>query len=360
MDWVKFSRLSKVSGMRTYNIALFLTLFGFLLLTSCVDEDLVKKGNEIKEGIPVSLRLPFAPDEPIKIETKAGEASTNIDDLYVLIFDKNGNRLRGEHGGGYVSLTPGSNSITLLTTSGIRYIYGVANLTTSTLAITQDMLDDISNVEALKNYSMSLQQEGINETTGKFLMSGFCTLKGDNELDNAPLCAISEKGDLTTVSGTETPVLKLKRLQSRIKFNVTTGGRTTGFILTSFSVMNIPTGTTLYEDNRVMNTTSSGWFSSENNKTLDGGSRSFSFYMLENKQQKQGGAFPSGSNNEVYKYRADESYAPAKGTYIVLKGAYEGTEDKYENGVVVSKGQPVQASVVYYIYLGYVGNVIDD
>lgn len=351
--------------MKKYSLGLFLTLFGVLFLTSCVDEDLVKKGEKVKEGIPVTLKLPFASDKPVKIETRAGENTTYVDNLYILIFDGEGKRLAGEAGGGLVDLAPESTSITLSTTSGYRYIYGVANLSTSTLEITRSALDTISTTDQLKDLPIVLKENGINETTGKFLMSGFCSEANDNSLTNPALCAISDNGSADkadiVIDGTDAvPVLKLQRLQSKIKFNVKTGEKVKSFVLTSFSVMNIPTSTPLYEDKTVNTTSPEYWFNIEENKTLDAGSRGFTFYMLENKQQKKDEAFPDGNANVIYKSRSDSKYAPEKGTYIILKGAYEGPGDKYENGEVVAEGQPVQASVVYYIYLGYVDNVLED
>lgn len=329
-----------------------------LLLSACTDE-LEKKATDVKEGVPVVVKLAFIPDEPIKIETKAGEVTTHVKNLYALIFDSEGIRLPGEYGGGLVSVNQNSTSVHLSTTSGKRYIYGVANLTTSTLEIEKAELDQIKSVDALKRLSLTLKEKGIHESTGQFLMSGFCTGKADTHLEEAPLCSISLDGTITA-GGTETLVLKLKRIQSRIKFEVTTGGRAKSFVLTSYSVLHIPTECPLYEDwTQQAITTSSEWFNVENNKTLDGGSKSFSFYMLENKQQKRMD-FPVVETKDANKYRADATYAPEKGTCIVLRGAYEGTEDKYEGGKVVVGNQPVQASVVYYIYLGYVNKVLDD
>lgn len=340
----------------------FTFLLGLCIFVSCTDEDEVRRN--VTEGIPVTLRLPFAPDGPVKIETRAGENVTYVDNLYILIFDKDGKRLSGDSGGGLVSLAPNSTNINLTTSSGLRYIYGVANLSTSTLEVDEVTLDNITNVDQLKTLSLTLNQPEINESTGKFLMSGFCAAPNDNSLESPSLCELSvnknAESDNIKIEGTdETPVLKLQRLQSKIKFNVKTGHNVTSFVVTSFSVKNIPASTPLYEDKTKTTTSADKWFDSEENKTMDAGSKGFTFYMLENKQQKKSKEFPKGSNDENYKYRSDAEYAPGKGTYVVLKGAYEGPGNKYEKEDQY-ESQPVQASVVYYIYLGYVDDNLDD
>lgn len=341
----------------------FTFLLGLCIFVSCTDEDEVRRN--VKEGIPVTLRLPFAPDGPVKIETRAGENVTYVDNLYILIFDKDGKRLSGDSGGGLVSLAPNSTNINLTTSSGLRYIYGVANLSTSTLEVDKAVLDKITKVDQLKTLSLTLNQPEINESTGKFLMSGFCAAPNDNSLESPSLCELSvnekaESDNIWIEGSSETPVLKLQRLQSKIKFNVKTGQNVTSFVVTSFSVMNIPESSSLYEDKAVTTTTPQTWFDSKENKTMDAGSKGFTFYMLENKQQKKNSAFPSGTNNEIYKYRSDAEYAPEKGTYVVLKGAYEGPGNKYGETENDYQPQNVQASVVYYIYLGYVDDNLDD
>lgn len=347
----------------------FTFLLGLCIFVSCTDEDEVRRN--VKEGIPVSVKLSFAKEAEAVIETRAqGESdiSENVSDLYVLIFNKEGKRVPGDF---YYENLQSSGSIQLETTSGERYIYGVANLSTNLLSVTKEELNGIKTREDLKNLQLTLRDNSVDILDGKFLMSGFFT--ADNTDNDAPLCVINENGTVTVNSSSGK--IRLKRLQSRVTFQIgiADGGDVVSFTPESFTLVNVPKNTVLYEADKV-NDTNGSFFTTESNQDIK--NNAFSFYMLENKQQMKS-SYPDNvsGNEELYELRSKKDpegskegeghfvYASDNATYVKLKGHYKGYGTKYsgEDGDRKADGkQLVDADVTYYIHLGYVGNDATD
>lgn len=349
-------------------IRLFSFLLGISVLFACADEDLIKKGSEVVEGRATTIRLSFKPEEPEKIETKAALLENRVQNLYVFIFDaQSGEKITGQY---FPSLGNEENGAVMLeTTSGLRHIYGVANLSTDAFEYSVDELDKIQNETQLLQKEMTLKQNSIRNLGGYYFMTGFYT---DNEkAETAPACNIKEDGTIeiqsleSTTSGTQ--AIKLKKLHSKITFNIglseDNNRLATAFTLHSYSIINIPKKSALYESSPLAST---NYFEVKDEKTFSQGGNGFVFYMLENKQT---------AKNEItdYENREDKNpngtwvNAPDQSTYVVLHGNYKGKAIKYDNQkkpITNENGEnvlyDVDADVTYYIHLGYVKNIASD
>lgn len=360
--------------MKRYNLGILKVLLALVLLASCSDEELARKGKNVPEGIPVSAKLSFAKEAEAVIETRAqGESglSEQVSDLYVLIFNKDGKRIPGDF---YFSDVQSSTSIEIETTTGERYIYGIANLSTNLLSVTKEELDNITTKVQLEELPMKLAQQSVDIVDGKFLMSGFFTTEGAYDEDS-PLCAIDENGSVSvpTTDGPSAGKIWLKRLQSRVKFvvSIAEDKDVISFTPESFALVNVPEEATLYDTKA---NTQGTFFTVDYNQDIK--NNTFSFYMLQNRQQMKG-YYPEDavSNEAKYELRSKKDpegskegegefvYAPDHATYVKLKGHYKGYGTKYQGEDGDRKPgdkQLVDADVTYYIHLGYVGNDATD
>jgi len=309
-----------------------------LAVVSCTDE----KEINVKEGVAVDAKLSVGATSFEKIETKV--ADEYIADLYVMIFDESGNLVTHAYYSGRTGL---EGDISIKTTSGKRYIYGVANLTSANLTISQSTLDAVSTLSQLKQLMMTLSSSTIGNADGKYLMSGFWCVDATSE--TADKCVINTNGSVTATDGTSTGSLKFKRLQSRITFKVTYGGNASKFTITEVNIKNIPNNSKLSEDGT--GTVSSGYFNVDKLAT-NAGNTSFTFYMLENKQTAKGTLTKYTDREE--RSNGNWIYAPDNATYVEIKGHYVGTADRYVDGKKTIKPSSVDADVVYYVHLGNV------
>jgi len=309
-----------------------------LAVVSCTDE----KEINVKEGVAVDAKLSVGATSFEKIETKV--ADEYIADLYVMIFDESGNLVTHAYYSGRTGL---EGDISIKTTSGKRYIYGVANLTSANLTISQSTLAAISTLSQLKQLMMTLNSSTIGNADGKYLMSGFWCVDATSE--TAEKCIINTNGGVTSTDGTSTGSLKFKRLQSRITFKVTYGGNASKFTITEVNIKNIPNNSKLSEDGT--GTVSSGYFNVDKLAT-NAGNTSFTFYMLENKQTAKGTLTKYTDREE--RSNGNWIYAPDNATYVEIKGHYVGTADRYVDGKKTIKPSSVDADVVYYVHLGNV------
>lgn len=341
-------------------ISLFLV--GILLAMACTDEKIVKN-TDVEEGVAVVAQLKVEPSEFKKIQTRV--ADDYISDLYVIIFDEAGDWVSSDY---FTGLSGLSGNISLRTTSGGRYIYGVANLQTSALSIEKKTLDGIKSVDGLKKMMVSLSEETVGAVDGKFLMYGFWT--NSIETESPELCMIDVNGGINPSTATTTAdnySLKLKRLHSRITFNVTySGNNVQSFKVTEVNLKNIPRISPLAEGQDVNST-----YFDVNKFATNAGNKSFTFYMLENRQTIKN-PYPDTPDpySSFYELREKKNggnwmYAPDHATYVEIKGHYNGKAQKYSDetdaeGNTVRKpvGDPqdVDADVVYYVHLGFVGD----
>lgn len=361
--------------MRRYTYLLFVLGMALLVFFSCNDEELIKGRTTVEEGIPTMARLSFVPQIRQQIDTRASGQESLVKDLYVFIFNEAGDKETARYFPQSEIVEASEGTIRMAVTTGRRYIYGVANLSTNDFQITPEELDRIETRDDLSKMTMRLQNNSIRFLGGYEFMSGFY---GNREsAEDAPVCVIREDGsiDVADNSGSGTSKLWLKRLQSRITFDVGLSEAeerlVTSFTLDSFSVINVPQQSALIESAAAL--TQSTYFSARQQTIFNDGKNNFTFYMLENKLEAKR-TITGYEEREAKEKRDDDvqnwTNAPDNGTYVVLKGRYKGKAIKYtgpddnRTQILNPDGTPatydVNADVAYYIHLGYVNDVASD
>ena len=345
-----------------YSLAFF---FSFLVLVSCSEEKIIN-GADVEEGIPVVLKLSYGIGDPEVVETKSALTDGLVWDLYVLLFDESGKRVYPEDNVSSFTFSGGkSGEISLNTTSGKRYIYGVANVDNAIFKDLQARLDGIKERSELEALPMDLENKVVQFSSERYLMSGFFT-EGTNvetEPEVPLLCNIvaNENGTGSIVGNNNEGLkgsIKLVRLFSVIRFNFSFDGtKVSSFVPTTWDVVNVPASSSLYKNDH--NTTGEFFPNLKLNKysnPVDYRGNTFEFAMLENKQTVTDGVEVSTDND-----REDLSKAPANSTYVVLRGHYIGSGRKYTEGYdgtgtpddhVSDSDAKVEADVEYFIHLG--------
>lgn len=332
-------------------------LFISLLFHACVEEDIIKTSN-VEEGVPVEVNLSFSAPDMATISTRSltDVEENNINDIYVLIFDLKGNRVDGQLFKKGVDFTPtthnsttNTGNLTLKTTSGERRIYGIANVVDNELnGNGQDwllnQLENLSSIQDLEklNVAMDITKSiNIDRVSANMVMSGEFVSRG-NSNSTPGYCEIQpEKGQ--TING----VLNLKRLDSKITFDIRLGKKITKFEPKEYQVFNVPVKSYVLEQKEDAGgiTNSSNYANSiaYNNQFIKeeedtqsasqlGRKYLFTFYQLENlKKSKDYGnekltdykmreaevKESDGSNSGVYKFV--EPFA----TYVQIKAYME-------------------------------------
>lgn len=339
-------------------------LMGVALLLSSCSEDIFPGGSESNEDVTISLAYSDVSPRDIVVNSRATEAEErHLDNLYIYIFDGNGN-LKGYKGiEGADKLNQETSSTTpqeiqgIKTRSGESYIYAVANISTglypvetSSGAVEANKLPINLNEETARagGYDFTLDQLKAlpfkrNNTsidiTSAFLMSGAVQ---DGNLVNITTAGTIASGD---------NAIRLSRIVSKVKFTIKaakTTGVTRSFKLETYDIMNIAVDGSLVgkidgnSRNKTKNVNNNIGNTVRPND-VEAGAQFFEVYLPENLQD----AVHSVTTQEA---REDDSQsiqkeftnAPAKGTYVVLKGKYEET----------TSSSTKSADVTYYVHLG--------
>lgn len=386
------------------HIAILLSI-ATLILGGCVKEQF-GPDTVLKDG-EGWLYMNFGAKDAVQISTKAtlGYASENqILNIYVFIFDKNGNkvfgnwlqsedRLDSENAVKASALdkcwyvantstegTPSRGCLKVKVPAGQNMtVYLITNLNADMVKISSDLLASSVNNEAdLLGFTMQLNQYTVSRNA-YFPMSG--SQKGINVTG-------------TTKNLNEKYELKLKRLDSKINFKFVTGTRPdeNGQVAKSFQalqwkVVNVPVTSRVIEDQDkdaymadpkmstpeqyaeaaqyFFDTDWVNYESAESSKDM-----SFSFYMMENRQTPKDTSFKSyndrsrevktaaGLNSTVHVDYIDKrgrnvsknikQFVNANdfSTYVVVEGRVE--MDLHDD----DKGKVLGADVVYLIHLG--------
>lgn len=347
-------------------------LMGVALLLSSCSEDIFPGGSESNEDVTISLAYSDVSPRDIVVNSRATDAEErHLDNLYIYIFDGNGN-LKGYKGiEGEVNLNQNTSSTTkaeitgIKTRSGESYIYAVANISTGLYPV------ETSNgtVEANKlpinlkedkaragEYDFTLDQLKAltfnrNNTsidiTSAFLMSGAVQ---DGNLVNITTAGKIASGD---------NAIRLSRIVSKVKFTIKAAkekGITRSFKLDTYDIMNIAVDGSLVgkiDGNNRNKTTNvnNNIGNTVRPNDVENDAQFFEVYLPENLQD-------AVHNVTTQAAREDDSQsiqkkftnAPAKGTYVVLKGKYEETK----NGTTRS------ADVTYYVHLGDCTNDVNN
>lgn len=339
-------------------------LMGVALLLSSCSEDIFPGGSESNEDVTISLAYSDVSPRDIVVNSRATDAEErHLDNLYIYIFDGNGN-LKGYKGiEGEANLNQNTSSTTkeditgIKTRSGESYIYAVANISTglypvetSSGTVAANKLPINLNEETARagGYDFTLDQlkaltfKRNNTTidiTSAFLMSGAVQ---DGKLVNITTAGAIASGD---------NAIRLSRIVSKVKFTIKaakTTGVTRSFKLETYDIMNIAVDGSLVGtiDGNSRNKTTNVNKNIGNPvrpNDVENDAQFFEVYLPENLQD-------AVRNVTTQAEREDDSQsipkvftnAPAYGTYVVLKGKYEETKS----------GTTRSADVTYYVHLG--------
>lgn len=339
-------------------------LMGVALLLSSCSEDIFPGGSESNEDVTISLAYSDVSPRDIVVNSRATEAEErHLDNLYIYIFDGNGNLkgYKGIEGADNLNQETSSTSkaeITgIKTRSGESYIYAVANISTglypietSNGTVAANKLPINLNEETARagGYDFTLDQLKAltfkrNNTsidiTSAFLMSGAVQ---DGNLVNITTAGAIASGD---------NAIRLSRIVSKVKFTIKaakTTGVTRSFKLETYDIMNIAVDGSLVgkiDGNRRNKTTNvnDNIGNTVRPNDVENDAQFFEVYLPENLQD-------AVRNVTLQKEREDDSQsipkvftnAPANGTYVMLKGKYEETKS----------GTTRSADVTYYVHLG--------
>lgn len=339
-------------------------LMGVALLLSSCSEDIFPGGSESNEDVTISLAYSDVSPRDIVVNSRATDAEErHLDNLYIYIFDGNGN-LKGYKGiEGEANLKQYTSNDTkgeitgIKTRSGESYIYAVANISTglypvetSSGTVAANKLPINLNEETARagGYDFTLDQlkaltfKRNNTTidiTSAFLMSGAVQ---DGNLVNITTAGTIASGD---------NAIRLSRIVSKVKFTIKaakTTGVTRSFKLETYDIMNIAVDGSLVGkiDGNSRNKTTNVNNNIGNTvrpNDVENDAQFFEVYLPENLQD-------AVNNVTTQAEREDDSQsipkvftnAPANGTYVMLKGKYEET----------TSSSTKSADVTYYVHLG--------
>lgn len=339
-------------------------LMGVALLLSSCSEDIFPGGSESNEDVTISLAYSDVSPRDIVVNSRATEAEErHLDNLYIYIFDGNGN-LKGYKGiegevnlNQYTSNTTKAEITGIKTRSGESYIYAVANISTglypvetSNGTVEANKLPINLNEETARagGYEFTLDQLKAltfkrNNTsidiTSAFLMSGAVQ---DGNLVNITTAGTIASGD---------NAIRLSRIVSKVKFTIKaakTTGVTRSFKLETYDIMNIAVDGSLVGkiDGNSRNKTTNVNKNIGNTvrpNDVENDAQFFEVYLPENLQDAVHNVTTQAAREDDSQSIPKEfTNAPANGTYVVLKGKYEET----------TSSSTKSADVTYYVHLG--------
>ena len=339
-------------------------LMGVALLLSSCSEDIFPGGGESNEDVTISLAYSDVSPRDIVVNSRATDAEErHLDNLYIYIFDGNGN-LKGYKGiegevnlNQYTSNTTKAEITGIKTRSGESYIYAVANISTglypvetSSGTVAANKLPINLNEETARagGYDFTLDQLKAltfkrNNTsidiTSAFLMSGAVQ---DGNLVNITTAGTIASGD---------NAIRLSRIVSKVKFTIKaakTTGVTRSFKLETYDIMNIAVDGSLVgkiDGNRRNKTTNvnNNIGNTVRPNDVENDAQFFEVYLPENLQDAVHNVTTQAEREDDSQSSPKEfTNAPANGTYVVLKGKYEET----------TSSSTKSADVTYYVHLG--------
>lgn len=329
-----------------------------IVLAGCQNEEPM---NKVKEGLPVSLSFNMEVPEmdEITVTRATEEQETKVEKMAILFYNANqpnstpiivkvrnlGEPTRRNSNTNWLytielnedQLTVGDRKVT----SGEWYMYPIANYDKYTVV----NLDELAGKTLAEFRSHTITASGRDITSTSVLMSGHY---GDKE----------NTATITLQPGENTfdKVFHLKRIVSKNVFVLKSGTGVT-FIPKNYSIYNYSTSSTLLQRDELNEYAGDDTFTKFEELPIAapaaGGDYSFSFYMPEN-VQKPAASPTSWSYADRERRESDYStftYAPAKSTYVVIEGTYEGPGE--------SGTDHVTGTVKYTIHLGDFGNSTD-
>lgn len=346
-------------------------LMGIALLLSSCSEDLFTGGSESNKDVTISLAYSDVSPRDIVVNSRTKtQEEHHLDNLYIYIFDGNGN-LKGYKGiEGEDNLNQNTSSsetekqeVTgIKTRSGDSYIYAVANISTGLYPVATSNgtvepnklpinLDEYKarageyefTLDQLKALTFNRNNRNTIQISSAFLMSG--AVQQGNLVNITPAGTIENGGN----------DIRLSRIVSKVKFTIkeyTGDGVTRSFKLDNYSIMNIAMKGTLIgniDGNKKYNISNNTDVSNIVGQTLsvndvdETGAEYFKAYLPENLQEAQHDVQDQAKREDDNMSNPKEFInAPKYGTYVVLKGKYEETKD----------GSTKTAETTYYVHLG--------
>lgn len=338
-------------------------LMGVALLLSSCSEDIFPGGSESNEDVTISLAYSDVSPRDIVVNSRATEAEErHLDNLYIYIFDGNGN-LKGykgiESADSLDQETSSSNKEEIRdikTRSGESYIYAVANISTGLYPV-----ETSSGTVAANKLPIHLDEETARAGGYEFTLDQLKALtfkRSDTSIDITSAFLMSgavQEGKPVNITTAGTiagdNAIRLSRIVSKVKFTIkaaNTTGVTRSFKLETYDIMNIAVDGSLVgkiDGNRRYKTTNvnDNIGNTVRPNDVENDAQFFEVYLPENLQD-------SVSKVTTQAEREDDSQsipkkftnAPAKGTYVVLKGKYEET----------TSSSTKSADVTYYVHLG--------
>lgn len=339
-------------------------LMGVALLLSSCSEDIFPGGSESNEDVTISLAYSDVSPRDIVVNSRATDAEErHLDNLYIYIFDGNGN-LKGYKGiEGESNLIQNTSNTTkaqingIKTRSGESYIYAVANISTGLYPV-----ETSSGTVAANKLPINLDEEKARAGEYDFTLDQLKALtfkRNNTSIDITSAFLMSgavQDGNLVNITTAGTiasgdNAIRLSRIVSKVKFTIKaakTTGVTRSFKLDTYDIMNIAVDGSLVGtiDGNSRNKTTNVNNNIGNTvrpNDVENDAQFFEVYLPENLQD-------AVSNVTNQAEREDDSQsipkvftnAPANGTYVMLKGKYEET----------TSSSTKSADVTYYVHLG--------
>ena len=325
----------------------------------------------VQEGIPTSLTIRISTPAPAEISTRATDLQETKVSEIALFFYRDGNYLdkpkkviRLSQSNLVLSDNNPSSTNYIYTanipedaglTSGNYFLYAVANYNSSTFGdVELSKLEKLSLAQ-LQNFLITKSNEDIQMIEESLLMSGVYGSDGR--------ITLKESGNNNFKDN-----IHLRRITAKIIFNLTAESGIS-FQPKTYSVYNCAKKCTLFER--------SGWtgakgsfpgslgsvatadsdFSDKLNVDMSG-ETGMSFYLLENVQNAKNTA-ATQKDREKHVSASDQSFlnAPENGTYVVIKGIYNGPISALASDEISST--QVSGEVSYTIHLGDFSNAED-
>lgn len=359
------------------------------LISSCTDEDIIKRHNyNIEEGIPVVTSLKFGVEKnEVVTRSAASEIIENtVTDLFVIAFNSSGNisSYRSENGenvsgGKYYGTDSSVTGVEKGTISDFgmysgqnQTIYAIANVAGGYTDLTSAKLLEFNGTETdFLNLACNLDDESDIER-GIFLMSGKL---GD--------FAVNEDGKILS----ETSTVNLERLEARITFKVKIQADADHvnmkFTPRYYRVRQFSQGSYLFakaknENDNSADYTEGGYRSVSSDRNFETSDEAglvgfFEFYVWENRlnPRKEISSDNQGDAESLYALREKrdqgeevtdpnkpgQTYKPGEFTYANANSTYvEMVGDLYYE---TSDGNEVSADVIYTVHLGNTGKTND-
>lgn len=334
-------------------------LMGVALLLSSCSEDIFPGGSESNEDVTISLAYSDVSPRDIVVNSRAADAEERrLENLYIYIFDGNGNLKGYKDIEGEAKLDQKAEITDIKTRSGESYIYAVANISSTGLYPVETSDNTVEanklpihldekkaqageyNFTLNKLKALTFNRENTSIDVSTFLMSG--------AVQTGNLVNITTAG--TIASGDNT--IRLSRIVSKVKFTIKAAkekGITRSFKLDTYDIMNIAQEGRLIGNNNGNDRIEAEKVNNNIGNTIgvndvEAGAQFFEVYLPENLQTKVKSVNSQAAREDDSQTKPKKVFtnAPAKGTYVVLKGKYEETK----NGTTRS------ADVTYYVHLG--------